>query len=401
MSATSAIEGAVSVRLRVSGGAVRRAEVAVRRPTAAARALVGRRPEEAARLVPLLFSLCGTAQGLAAALACEAALGIDAPASGHPAARSLMLDAEAADNHAWQIAMEWPKLLGEPPDPQSLRALRAAVAALGNTLHPAGDGLMPGGGSLRPDPAALGLAVDGIAGWIGSRVFAGPCPADLDSLAVWAARGATAAARLTARLLAPGLAPQGAVGVAALDEDRPSWFGERLAADPAFSSRPHRDGAPAHTGPLARRAGHPLVASVAARHGFGLAALAAARLADLAELPARMAGTLARVAPAAPLALGPARAGAGCGVVETARGRLAHWLRLGPDGRIADFRTVAPTEWNFAADGPLARGLAGLPDGPDLPERARLLAALLDPCVACAISIVGEDGGGADGGAGG
>ncbi|MCG5242955.1 nickel-dependent hydrogenase large subunit, partial [Azospirillum doebereinerae] len=217
-------------------------------------------------------------------------------------------------------------------------------------------------------------------------------PAQLRELA---ALGATAAARLTARLLDPRLAGQGAVGVEALAERRPSWFAERLAADPGFSARPHHDGAPAHTGSLARRADHPLVVSVAERHGFGLAALLAARLADMAALPRHMAEATGRVRPAVPAVafLVSAAPGVGCGVVETARGRLAHWLRLGPDGRIADFRAVAPTEWNCAADGPLARGLAALPAGPDLAERARLLVALRDPCVACTVTL--EEAGGA------
>ncbi|CAO3428455.1 nickel-dependent hydrogenase large subunit [Azospirillum doebereinerae] len=378
----------MSVRLLVADGVVRRAEVAVRRPAAAvARALAGRTPEEAVRLVPLLFSLCGTAQGLAAALACEAALGLDA--SAHAAARALMLDAEAAETHGWQAVMEWPALLGERPDPQGLRALRAAVPALNGALYPQRDGLRPGGGVLRPDPAGLADPVGRIAGWVEAEIFAGPCPADHDALAAWAARGATAAARLAARLLDPGLAGQGAAGVEALAERSPSWFAERLAADPGFSTHPHHDGAPAHTGSLARRADHPLVVSVAERHGLGLAALLAARLADMAELPRQMAATTGRVGFAAPAVASPASVapGAGCGVVETARGRLAHWLRLGPDGRIAAFRTVAPTEWNCAADGPLARGLAALPAGPDLAERARLLVALRDPCVACTVTV--------------
>jgi Ni,Fe-hydrogenase I large subunit len=76
-------------------------------------------------------------------------------------------------------------------------------------------------------------------------------------------------------------------------------------------------------------------------------------------------------------------------VAETARGRLAHWLRLDGDSRLADARMVAPTDWNFAADGPLARGLTGaaVRDRDDAVERVRLLVAMLDPCVACGIDV--------------
>ncbi len=173
MSAPSAIEGAVSVRLRVADGVVRQAEVAVRRPTAVARALVGRSPDEVVRLVPLLFSLCGTAQGLAAAMACETALGIDGTT--HAGARALMLDAEAADNHAWQIAMEWPLLLGERPDPPALLALRAAVPTVTESLYPARDGLRPGGGSCAPTRS--GWPTRRTASPAGSRLASSPAPA--------------------------------------------------------------------------------------------------------------------------------------------------------------------------------------------------------------------------------
>ncbi len=388
--ATVPAEGSVSVRLwldgRTGGNTIGRAEVATRRPRAVA-ALVGRRAEEAVRLAPLLFSLCGTAQGLAVARACEAALGIDAGAQ--ETARRLLTDAEALDSHGWQAVVEWPARLGAPPRPAALRPLRHAVSAVMPALYPAKDGLRPGGGVLRPDAAALRDALDRMESWLTAEVFAGRQPRDADELARWAGQGASDAARLAARLLDPELAGWGAGGVALLGESGPDRFAAALAGDPAFASRPRHDGAPALTGPLERQAAHPLVVSVTERFGDGLAQLFAARLADLAELPRRMEAAIADLRPADPAtAAGPAP-GSGCGVAETARGRLAHWLRLDEAGRIADARMVAPTDWNFAADGPLARGLAGaeVRGRDDAAERARLLVAMLDPCVACGIEV--------------
>ncbi|WP_376966015.1 nickel-dependent hydrogenase large subunit [Azospirillum sp. A26] len=383
-------EGSVSVRLWLDNGpegmTIRRAEVAARRPRAVA-ALVGRRAEEAARLAPLLFSLCGSAQGLAVARACEAALGLDAGA--HDAARSLLTDAEALDSHGWQALVEWPARLGTPPRPAALRELRSAVSAVLPALYPAKDGLRPGGGTLRPDSAALRDALDRMAGWLETTVFAGPPPRDADELAGWATRGGTDSALLAARLLSPGLAGWGACGGPLLGERSPGWFAAALAGDPGFAAAPRRNGAPALTGPLERQADHPLVVSVTERFGDGLARLFAARLADLAELPRRMEAAIAALRPADPVAAGSSSPGEGCGVAETARGRLAHWLRLDGDGRLADARMVAPTDWNFAADGPLARGLANaaVRDRDDAVERVQLLVAMLDPCVACGIDV--------------
>ncbi len=379
-------EGSVSVRLWLDDGAIRRAEVATRRPRAVA-ALVGRKAEEAVRLAPLLFSLCGSAQGLAVARACEAALGIDA--TPHETARALLTDAEALDSHGWQAVVEWPARLGAPPRPAVLRDLRMAVSLILPALYPAKDGLRPGGGVLRPDAAALREALARIAGWLETTVFAGPPPRDADDLARWAADGGSDAARLAARLLSPDLAGWGACGTPLLIERSPGWYSTALSGDPSFAATPRYEDGPALTGPLERQVDHPLVVSVTERFGDGLARLFAARLADLAELPRRMEAAIADLRPADPATAGSSRPGEGCGVAETARGRLAHWLRLDGDGRLADARMVAPTDWNFAADGPLARGLAGavVRDRDDAVDRVRLLVAMLDPCVACGIEV--------------
>ena len=55
--------------------------------------------------------------------------------------------------------------------------------------------------------------------------------------------------------------------------------------------------------------------------------------------------------------------GQGFAAVDSARGRLYHSLHLDAAGRIADYRIVAPTEWNFHPDGPFARALRGARTG--------------------------------------
>ena len=56
----------------------------------------------------------------------------------------------------------------------------------------------------------------------------------------------------------------------------------------------------------------------------------------------------------------------GFAAVETSRGRLGHWTRLSPGGKIEDYAIVAPTEWIFippALSSPpcSARGCPGRP----------------------------------------
>jgi Ni,Fe-hydrogenase I large subunit len=114
----------------------------------------------------------------------------------------------------------------------------------------------------------------------------------------------------------------------------------------------------------------------------------AARLVELAALLVELAGGPDDDAASPGIhAFAPAP-GEGLAAVQTARGLLLHRARVA-HGRVAGYQVVAPTEWNFHPEGPLARGLAGLEaDGDAALERcARLAAQALDPCVACRIEV--------------
>lgn len=372
----SADAGRVEVRLVLAGGRVARAGVAVRRPVGAVRALAGRPVADALRLVPLLFAVCGTAQGVAAVAACEAAMGVE-PSRAQAAARALLALAEQAQSHAWHALVDGPRLLGEAPDAAGLARVRKAFDRVAAALRAEPGWLRPGGGAIAPDRAALADAIDGAEAALHAAVFGGGSPQGPEALAAWAASGGTAAARVTAHMLRD--AAFGTAPVHALPELPAGWFAERLAADSGFAERPTLDGRPAVTGPLARHG---------TAGGTGLAIHAAARLAEVAALPGRMRALLPELAEDAGRAAPDAADGAGAGVAETARGRLAHWMRL-ERGRVADFRSVAPTEWNFHPDGALARGLSGAEAGPGLEERVRLLVTALDPCVPWTLDIEG------------
>jgi hypothetical protein len=159
-----------------------------------------------------------------------------------------------------------------------------------------------------------------------------------------------------------------------------------LRASPDFALAPTQDGQPAETGCWTRaadpwvRPGREVYAAVWMRH--------AARLAEVAHL----AGPLGEHW----LALGALATGEreGLGWCEMARGLLVHWLCLDGHGRIARYRVLAPTEWNFHPQGGAARLLAshigaawarvsaggGAPSAFDVAQ-VRAIAAAYDPCV--------------------
>jgi coenzyme F420-reducing hydrogenase alpha subunit len=386
MNARNSIEGALTVGIVVIDSTVADVRLRSSRTTGIGAMLAGRPVSEALSLVPMLFSLCGMAQGIAAVGACESATGITASPA-QRAARDLLILAELVDSHAWQIAMEWPRLTGGDPNPALLRPVRNATAALVAALYPARDWNRPGGGALSPDATRLRDACSGISTAIDRLTGSGfNALGDADDLKHWSQDSMTPAAPLFAQIIADDMAGFGRSGVVALPDLPADWFAQRLAATLDFSGQPHLDGKPADTGALQRVAATPLIADLKRHHGNGILARFTAKLVELASLPARFsalaAGITAESAGATPLHA----TGTGAGIADTARGRLAHWVDL-EQGLVKDYRTVAPNEWNFHPQGALVRGLVGLPACDDLRRRAGLLIAALDPCVPCNVMI--------------
>lgn len=235
---------ALAIMLTRDGGAVR---AAVDRPPAAdaGRLLVGRPPEEAARMAGMMFNLCAAAQEGAA----RAALGL-ASAPGVVAAMAR----ETARDHALKLMVQWPVTLGLAPD----RAGLAAAAAAGGK--------------------ALAAALFGTRG----------APRDMAGLRRWAAAGETAAARAFAAVLHWD-ADWGRAATAL-------WAPDGAAPAVDFA-RAEIGGRPVETGLAARRAGEPLLRDIESAQGRGILWRLAARLADAA--------LLAEGPPPAPAALAP------------------------------------------------------------------------------------------------
>ena len=117
--------GRVRLTLTMDEGVVSRAGAACERPDVA-RLLRGQPAEQAVALVPLIYSLCGKAQGIAARVALDAARGD--PVETHVDADVL---AEAAREHAWKLFIDWPRQLGlDPDEAASERSHLPAVEAL-------------------------------------------------------------------------------------------------------------------------------------------------------------------------------------------------------------------------------------------------------------------------------
>lgn len=79
----------------------------------------------------------------------------------------------------------------------------------------------------------------------------------------------------------------------------------------------------------------------------------------------------------------------GAAAVECARGRLYQVVECDNENRIVRFESLAPTEWNFHARGPLVRSLQGsaLVAGRQGHNAVRTLVGSFDPCVGFNLSF--------------
>jgi Ni,Fe-hydrogenase I large subunit len=159
-------------------------------------------------------------------------------------------------------------------------------------------------------------------------------------------------------------------------------LGQAIATDPNFSHNPQWQGACVETGPWTRLR-H-------ARHTAATQPISAwtrleARWQDLLDIAAAHAlpdnATHDPLLSSGALALGDDQTIAWC---EMARGLLLHWVQLDNHGAVAQYRVIAPTEWNFNPQGALALALSAR--APQDVAAAQTLAAAFDPCVECSVA---------------
>ena len=369
------LEGTLEVRLAWDGRHVRDVRLRSTRPFAAGRLLGGRTAAEAATTLPLLYSICARAQGVAALGAVESAEG-RAPPRDVVAAREFAVVTETIEEYLRRILIDWPEAMGHATATAAVASARRGIGAAGESR------------------ARFSRVVTDVAA---EHVYGEPPAAWLDrigatSLETWARAAATLPAALLAVLLdgAPAL---GASGVALMPAPGANALAEAvlpsLRIRPDYERAPLWNGTPVETGALARMHAHPAVAAMRARLGNSVATRMAARLVELALLLRALDAGPVNGTPCSWLATFAPVAGEGVAAVQTARGLLLHRACV-VDGRIAAYQIVAPTEWNFHPDGPAARGLAALEadDAEMLERRARLAVQALDPCVAFAVEVV-------------
>jgi uptake hydrogenase large subunit len=363
------IERSIFLDAAVRGGrlaAARRRDTA---DSAIAGALAGRPADEVPALAARLFPICGTAHACASLAAIETALGLSvSPAQA--AFRDLLLLSEQAASVGWRLAMDWPALLGEAPDPRACAQIRRAAAAI-EAVAPRNVWARIGGTQLRLDRADIAERVAHLVQLL-RALFPEAAAQSLGELESGTARHSNVPARVirAARAL-------------------PSEYGAHdcrmSTAEQARASAASGEAMPAETGPLAAER-HPLVAEAHAQWGRALAARLLAAALDAGAVATQLDAVVARLADDDPALADRSPKGQGAAAVETARGPLAYYVEVA-DARVTRLSNLAPTDCNFHPRGPFMAALAAAPEVADPVFAGRLLAASFDPCVPFVLNI--------------
>ncbi|WP_305987541.1 nickel-dependent hydrogenase large subunit [Roseibium sp. MMSF_3544] len=363
------LEGHVEILLPRDPGAS--VEVTLKEPADVTRLLSGRKPAEVMRMVPALYSLCGTAHAAASSYAMETARGDSADAETRKVRECLVL-MERAREHLLRIALDWPKLNQEPPDTETARAAMPILPALRAALDPE-EQAFSGHFELTNLKREAYVAVETASSLAEQWVFG-------ESLTRWLSRRSQAELQ--------GWIKPGLTGAARLIGNLDKRVGDDTAAvstvylsDAGLVLPPESDDLVPETSSLERHRAHPLLAadmpSLSTRY--------LARLVDLATILVELKDLRDRKTD---LQVTHETAPAGVGIAETARGRLTHIAVL-RDGKVESYQIVSPTRWNFAKNGIAQRCLEALPDrySEERLDLANLVLGAIDPCVSHSVRI--------------
>ncbi len=379
------IEGHLSIGLRTACGSVDQVSIDSSRPLYAARVFHGKRVSEALKILPMLFSICGTAQACAGVRACEQALGVRAVVC-IERLREVLVGMETMREHLWRILLDWPVFLGQTPTKNGMTGMlalqcdhRLALTVGQDPFQLCAADRFPASRPSRDFVREASLILE--------RLVFGMPPAhwlDIDSskaLEKWVTSTTTVAARLLRHVIQMQWNEVGRCEIASLPFMDEGHMQQMLEGDD-FIRRPQWFGDCRET-TCFTRTDSCLLQHLRSQYGNGLLVRLVARLTELAQRSSNLIPVMMAAEEDSPAsAHNP-----GLGQVAAARGQLLHRVRVENDC-VVSYQILAPTEWNFHPQGVLAKSLATLQgDVAQMQQQARLLINAIDPCVGYELSI--------------
>ncbi len=384
------IEGQIKIHLHYLNGRVEDVDIESSRPVHASRIFHGKTINQANMMIPLLFSVCGTAHMCAATRASENASGTCA-SNELEQLRDSLVAVETLREHLLRIFFDWPDFIGEKINRHSMSEMisleklyRQAICVNGNLFG-------VNHASCRRDPDHLKAVTTEIAEMLNQNVFAMHPKQWLEissvkALTEWAQSTPTVAATLINMIIGQGWSKSGAC----LFEMLPQMEHDVLQAsldDENFVKAPHWFGDNCENTYL-NRVDTPLLTAMKLQFDNGLLTRITALLSEVAQISVRLLSEpLENDSQGSPATK---KENPAIGQSAAARGQLVHRIRFN-GSLISRYQILAPTEWNFHPEGVVAKSLGTLSgDRHDVEAQAHLIIKVIDPCVSYDLTISEE-----------
>ncbi len=405
------IAGQLNIDLYPQSKNSARVKVTSTRQLQATKILIGKTPEQALSIIPLLFNVCGVAQAHAALNAIEQNLNHETQPSLN-IARNMLVQVENAKEHLFQLSVIWPKLFKLEIEGNNLTYLSQIISEFKSALFQEGNAF-----SLESTLAGhchyTDYLIDKLEQYLQDHVFSYSTEDWLkiknnSDLQQWAEQSNTVAAHSVNIICKRGWESQGFTDCNHLPELNKQHLLNILDSDAAdqFIAQPDWHGDCYETTSLTRQAEQPIIKSLLNEFNATLLTRWVARLVELARIPQQLreqldllVSTSQSLNTEAAISSNPANASRenlspGLAQIEAARGRLIHRVQL-DQGLISDYRILAPTEWNFHPQGLAAKNLHSLASSTlarshkkdKLEQLAHLMINAIDPCVGYTLRI--------------
>lgn len=399
-------EGQIDITLTVLSSGRKEVTILNNRPVHAAKLLVGKTIDEALTIIPLLYHVCGKAQGSAAINALQAAKNTRSDETTY-LSRTVLSDVELLREHLLRIFLDWPCLLEGDEDTHDtsqqmtefMQFSSRFEAALFRSEKPFSLETI-----AAPEKDLAFKILEDLESFLQTHIFG--CTPDLwlkakarDVIFHWMRQEKCLSARSCAVILEKGWAQEGQTVIPFLpkltaDQCASLLFPNNHLQSDEFIASPSWEGLPHETSALSRYHQHPLLKLLLAHCGTGLLTRHVSRLVELGLVFARIKHMIGQLAsPSLPVQIKrnasiSTTPDFGVGMVDASRGILIHGAYL--EGElIKDYKILAPTEWNFHPEGVLASALSNIKgtDEAHIKKIADLLIPAIDPCTKTSLEV--------------
>ncbi len=370
------LEGRITIQLDRHEGKIA-ATIRSNRPVHASRIFHGKSIDETLYQLPLLYSICGTAQASAAVNAIENVLDIT-PSAATLLIRDQLLRLETIREHLWRSLIGWNEWLQRPSPAHSLAEMMTLKERFQQRITANTSPFRSAAMLDDPDPATVQSTRTALNGLLQRELFGTAPDAWLELETIpqfeqWLKRHQTIATAYFNRLKEMNWSDAGRCDALPLPIPDLATVDQRMSDDMAYIEQPLWEGRPCETSPLTRTE-TPLLLQLSEQLGNGLLTRGVARLTETAQLVATLDRPMQHEAPYQ-------SDRCGIGTVQAARGLLIHQVEI-EQSTIHRYRILAPTEWNFHPNGVVAQSLSQLAANDEQLERqAHLIIHAIDPCV--------------------